>query len=69
MGPIMSDIDRSGIVFARDDRTAATLPNSVAITITSDITRFETKDMKDLSEVIQRRPMNRAERRAAKRGK
>ena len=66
MGPIEIKRDHPNIIFVGDDATASAL---IRIDIEPKITKFEPKHLKVIGEVIQRRPLNRAERRAQKRGR
>jgi len=69
MGPIEIRRDDSNIIFVGDDATASTLPNVVKIQIEPQMPAFQPKHLKSIGEVIERRPLNRAERRARKRGR
>ncbi len=64
VGPIEIRRDHPNIIFVGDDATASTLPNVARIQIEPRIPHFEPKHLKSIGEVIERRPLNRAERRA-----
>ena len=69
MGPSGIMTDDAHIIFMGDDATASTLPNVVKIQVEPQMPAFQQKHLKSIGEVIERRPLNRAERRARKRGR
>jgi hypothetical protein len=69
MGPIEIRRDHANVIFVGDDATASTLPNVVRIKIEPQMPAFQPKHLKRIGEVIERRPLNRAERRARKQGR
>jgi len=62
-------VSETNIIFVGDDATAPALPNVVKIQIEPQMPAFQPKQLKSIGEVIERRPLNRAERRARKRGR